>query len=150
MAHTRCMLEKQGYIHVRSCTSARVPTRTHRPISNNYFFSTATIIHKRASLLRYSTPSALFIVFPLCIWSSFQYGKVSEALPPIYTLQTEQLPLKRWLTSYNNVQPHTQETIFIIMFNYVFWQWTLILEVRLVQNWQPALCLLDCDNTAHS
>ena len=32
----------------------RMHTRTHRPISNTYCFSTATMIRERASLLRYT------------------------------------------------------------------------------------------------
>ena len=43
---------------------ARAPTythaRTHRPISNTYCFSTATMILEGASILRYSTLSVLF------------------------------------------------------------------------------------------
>ena len=44
MAPTRCMLDKQGYMHAR----------THRQICNTYCFSTATITRERASLLRYT------------------------------------------------------------------------------------------------
>ena len=56
MAHTRSMLEKQGYMLVRARTGprARVPTRTHRQISNSYCFFTATVFRKRASMLRYT------------------------------------------------------------------------------------------------
>ena len=60
MAHTRCMLDKQGYMHVRACTrpGARVPTRTHartqRPIRNTYCSSTVTMIRERAYMLRYT------------------------------------------------------------------------------------------------
>ena len=56
MAHTRRMLEKEGYMHVRACTRpcAQVPTRTHRPICNAYCFSKATMICERASVLLYT------------------------------------------------------------------------------------------------
>jgi hypothetical protein len=53
---TRCLLDEQGYMHVR----ARTPTGTHthartqRPVSNTFCFSIATIHGKRASLLRHT------------------------------------------------------------------------------------------------
>ena len=40
MAHTRFMLDKQGYMHARA------------HILNICYFSTATMIHERASMLR--------------------------------------------------------------------------------------------------
>ena len=49
MAHTRCMLDKQGQTHPR--------TRTHTDkfvICNTCYFSTATMIRERASSLRYT------------------------------------------------------------------------------------------------
>jgi hypothetical protein len=61
MAHTRCMQDKQSYMHLRAFTRqrARVPThtrthaRTHRPIRNTYCSSTATMIRERALILSY-------------------------------------------------------------------------------------------------
>jgi hypothetical protein len=44
------MLNKQGYMHARACTHARA----HTQICNIYWFSTTTMIHERASLLRYT------------------------------------------------------------------------------------------------
>ena len=46
MAHTRCMLDKQGYMHIR--------VRTHRPGSNTYCFSTSTMIRECALMLRHT------------------------------------------------------------------------------------------------
>jgi hypothetical protein len=60
MAHTRCMLDKQGYMHARTCVRARARTLTQ--VCNIYCFSTATMIHECAPLLRYT-----YIVF-------FRYG----------------------------------------------------------------------------
>ena len=68
-AHRFCMLDKQSYMHVRACTRphARVPTRTHRPISNSCCFSTATTICESASLLRYTyTGCVVYLVVPVC------------------------------------------------------------------------------------
>jgi hypothetical protein len=48
MAPTLCMLVRQGYMHACACT------HTHRPISNTYCFSTATMIREHASILRYT------------------------------------------------------------------------------------------------
>jgi hypothetical protein len=39
MAHTRCMLDKQDYIHVRACTRPRAHTH-----AQTYCFSTATMV----------------------------------------------------------------------------------------------------------
>ena len=55
MAHTRCMLDKQGYMHARAYTRprarpharARAHTHTHTQMSNIYCFSTATITGER-------------------------------------------------------------------------------------------------------
>jgi hypothetical protein len=46
VAHTRYMLEKQGYTptHQGTCTHARALTRTHRQKCNTYCFSTAIIV----------------------------------------------------------------------------------------------------------
>ena len=64
MAHTHCMLDYQGYMHLLACTRlrARLPTcaharssmRTHTQICNTYCFSTATTIRYRVSVLRYT------------------------------------------------------------------------------------------------
>ena len=56
------MLEEQAYMRVRTCPLARVPSsthalrraHTHRPLSNTYCFSMATMIRERASVLRYT------------------------------------------------------------------------------------------------
>ena len=58
MAYTLCMPDKQGYMHVRACTSprARVPTRTH-------CFSTATVIRESASVLHYAYIAYLVFLF---------------------------------------------------------------------------------------
>jgi hypothetical protein len=74
IAHTRCMLDKQGYMHVRACTRprARVPTcthlRTYRPIRNTYCFSTPTMIRESTSLLRYTYIVCLvyILLFTVC------------------------------------------------------------------------------------
>ena len=69
MAHTTCMLDKQGYIHASECTYLRAQARihtqahTHTEIYNTYGFSLATIIHKSSSTLRYSALSVLFVNF---------------------------------------------------------------------------------------
>ena len=68
MAHMRCILDKQGYIHARVCASpsTRTPTRTHararthRQICNSYCFVTATMIRERASMLRYTYIVCIF------------------------------------------------------------------------------------------
>ena len=56
MAHTSCMLDKQGYMHARSCDLAHARTRaqTHIQICNIYCFSMAKIIRERASMLSYT------------------------------------------------------------------------------------------------
>jgi hypothetical protein len=64
MAHTRCVLDYQGYMHVcaSTCPRVRVTARTHAsahacthwPRSNTYCFSTATVIRERASVWRYT------------------------------------------------------------------------------------------------
>ena len=61
MAHTRCMLDKQGHTRARTCTLTRVgqPQRTHastraRPrvqMCNTCRFSTTTTIRERSSVL---------------------------------------------------------------------------------------------------
>ena len=56
MARTRCMLDKQGYMHARAST----PTRTHTHVCNIYCFSTATMFRERPSLLRYTHTACLF------------------------------------------------------------------------------------------
>ena len=72
MAHTRRMLEKQGYMQARACarSRARVPARTHahKPVSNKYCFSTAAMIRERASMLRYTYIAGLvdYYIWPIC------------------------------------------------------------------------------------
>jgi hypothetical protein len=71
MAHTRCMLDKQGYMHTRACTRPRVRVSihacTHWQICNTYCFSTATVIRERALVLRYTFIACLvFLRFGSC------------------------------------------------------------------------------------
>ena len=53
----KARLHSRTLMHLRS--GARARARTHRPISNIYCFSTATIIHERASMLRYTYIASL-------------------------------------------------------------------------------------------
>ena len=76
MAHTSCMLDKQGYMHARACTRpragerkrtlthtrARAHTHTHTQICNIYCFFTATMLRERASMLRYTYIACLVIM----------------------------------------------------------------------------------------
>jgi hypothetical protein len=70
MAHKRCKLDKQDYIHVSACIRprARVSTctlaRTHRPISNTYCFFTATKIREITSVLRHRHIAPLSALSP--------------------------------------------------------------------------------------
>ena len=66
MAHMRCMMDKQGYMHARACTRprARAPilsthARIHRQIRNTYCFYTTTMIRERASVLPYTCIACL-------------------------------------------------------------------------------------------
>ena len=71
MAHTRCMLDKQVYMHAGPI--ARAPTRTHartysiahtytiQKVCITYWFSTATIIREGASVSHYTYIACLFI-----------------------------------------------------------------------------------------
>jgi hypothetical protein len=81
------LLDLQGYMQscARTRPRARVPTcthaRAHRPISNTYCFSTATMIRERASMLRYAHIACL-VVTAGCkntIFVSFQ-GTVSAVV----------------------------------------------------------------------
>ena len=66
MAHTRCMLYKQGYINARPCTRPRARvhecaserahahTHNHTQICNIYCFSTVTMIRESVLILRYT------------------------------------------------------------------------------------------------
>ena len=64
MAHTFCMLDKQGYMHAGA--HAHAPGNMHElahartQICNTYCFSTATMIRERASMLRYTYIVRLF------------------------------------------------------------------------------------------
>jgi hypothetical protein len=81
MTHTRCVLDKQGYIRICACTRrrARVFTCTHaqacthRPICNAYSFSTATV----ASRMRLSV--TLFVHCFSCYIIIWFCGKKIEA-----------------------------------------------------------------------
>ena len=65
MAHTRCLLNWQGYMHLCACTRphARVSSRMHantqsrthtQKRSNTFCFSMTTMIGENASMLRYT------------------------------------------------------------------------------------------------
>ena len=60
MAHTCCMLDKQGYMHARA--------RTHRQICNTYCFSTATMIRERSSVSRYTYIACLVNLYVHAGW----------------------------------------------------------------------------------
>ena len=64
MAHTRCMLDKQGYTrtrpHAGAPTRMQAGGRTHKQICNTYCISTATTIRERASVLLYTYIACLF------------------------------------------------------------------------------------------
>ena len=67
MAHTRRMLDKQGYTRARMHTPTRPGKRTHarthtQKICTIYCFPTATMIRERASKLRY-TYIACFVYY---------------------------------------------------------------------------------------
>ena len=87
MAHTRCMLDKQGYLHSRACTRPRprawTPTRarTCRQIYNTYCFSTTTMIRERTSLLRY-TYIACLIRYQM--WRTRSRDREAGVIPWIY------------------------------------------------------------------
>jgi hypothetical protein len=53
MAHTRCMLDKQSYMHARVCTRLRAHTHTQTN-TYTYCFSVASMIRERASMVRYT------------------------------------------------------------------------------------------------
>jgi hypothetical protein len=54
MAHTGCMLDKQGHTPADACKSpdTHTPSRTHTQTCKTYCFSTATTIRDSASMLR--------------------------------------------------------------------------------------------------
>jgi hypothetical protein len=60
MAHTRGMLDKQGYMHTRACTrplarvNALTRALTHTQIRDIYYFSTTATNSEVASVLRYT------------------------------------------------------------------------------------------------
>ena len=58
MAHMRCMLDKQGYMHVGAWTRPRA----HNPVTNAYCFSMAAMIRERASMLHYTYIACLVCV----------------------------------------------------------------------------------------
>ena len=47
MAHTRCMLDKQGYKRTHACTRPRARAHTRTEICNTYCFFTATMVTRR-------------------------------------------------------------------------------------------------------
>jgi hypothetical protein len=57
------MLDKQGYTRARAFTRPRAhATRAHTQICNAYYFSTATIIRERASMLGYTYTDCLVLL----------------------------------------------------------------------------------------
>jgi hypothetical protein len=58
-------LRARTRMHTLMRPGIHVHARTHRPISNNFSFSTATVIRERASLLRY-TCIACLVIFIFC------------------------------------------------------------------------------------
>jgi hypothetical protein len=75
MAHTSCMLDKQGYKH--ACAYARTP------MCNIYRFSTTTMIRERTSLLLYTYVACLLVLINNYI---FCY---SNQIAYIYIINTE-------------------------------------------------------------
>ena len=75
MAHTSCLLDKQGYMHTPTRPGTR--TRAHLPIRSNlcniYCFSIATI-RERFSLLR-CTSIACLVVFYIVGWGPVKRPK---------------------------------------------------------------------------
>jgi hypothetical protein len=69
MAHTRCMLDKQGYTHAHADAFGHPHVRTqararaHKQICN-YCFSTAVMIRERAWMLRYMYNAYRVRIFP--------------------------------------------------------------------------------------
>ena len=61
MAHTRCMLEKQGYMHTPTRLGAHTHARKHRPKYNTYCFSLQQWFCERASMLRYTYIACLVV-----------------------------------------------------------------------------------------
>jgi hypothetical protein len=56
MAHTRCILDKQGYMNARTCIRPRTWAHAcaRKQICNIYWFSMATMIREGSSILRYT------------------------------------------------------------------------------------------------
>jgi hypothetical protein len=50
----KARLHSRTIMYTRPCIHTRTHARTNRPISNNYFFSTATMIRERPSVLRHT------------------------------------------------------------------------------------------------
>jgi hypothetical protein len=65
MARTRYMLDKQNYMRARTHALPGAQTHVRTDIYNTFFFSTATMIRERASILRYM----YIICYFLCIFS---------------------------------------------------------------------------------
>ena len=71
MAHTICLLDFQGYVHVWAFTRPRGPgtlmharPRMHTQTNNKtYFFSTSTMIREPVSVLRYMYIAPLVVTY---------------------------------------------------------------------------------------
>ena len=75
MAHTRCMPDKQGYMHARVCTHrrARIHACTRAHNYNIYCFSMATVIRENSSITLYVnclSCSGLYLIIFKIIFSS--------------------------------------------------------------------------------
>jgi hypothetical protein len=94
MAHARCMLEKQGYTHARSCTRPRcwapARARAHTDICNTYCYSTAAMVSRtRLSVTLY--------VFCLFCFFQLQLLCVYIARSPIFFVHIFKKKLKNFL-----------------------------------------------------
>jgi hypothetical protein len=87
MAHTSCMLDKQGYMPTPTLSDARmrVLTHTRTQICNTYCFSTGTVIRERTSVL-----CCMYIV--CLVWSSTRISRLpSNILPTHSCVRVKQL-----------------------------------------------------------
>ena len=86
-----CTTHPSGYSHARTHTYAC----THRPISNTYSFSTATVIRQRALMLRYTYIACLIITTMDCVYCAVRTKCVYKSGPKMAqsvsrpTLRTE-------------------------------------------------------------
>jgi hypothetical protein len=79
IAHTRCMLNKQGYMHAHTRVRAharkraRIHTHTHEYVI--FTFSTAKMIREIVSMLRYTY---IFFVFTQCCYSYQHHNGMNQ------------------------------------------------------------------------